>query len=158
MAESEDQSTPILSRLRPPVGAVRNKKRKGRGLGSGLGKTAGRGQKGQKARRGGDIGKVGFEGGQMPMQRRMPKFGFKNPSRKVIVTVNLRDLARFDAGATVDEAALRDAKLIKGSHDGVKILGSGELKKALTVRADAFSASAKEKIEKAGGKAEVLEG
>ncbi len=156
MADNEE--IPILSRLRPPAGAVRPKKRKGRGVGSGLGKTAGKGMKGQKARHPGDFGRLGFEGGQMPLQRRLPKLGFWNPFSKAVATINVGDLGkRFDAGATVDLEAFRAAGILRRRHDSVKVLGTGELDKALTVRAHAFSASAKEKIEKAGGKAEVIE-
>lgn len=151
-----DDNTPILSRLRPPAGAVRNKKRKGRGVGSGLGKTSGKGMKGQKARSPGGFQKLGFEGGQTPLYRRLPKRGFKNLFSTVFGTVNIRDLARFEAGTTVDEQALRAAGLIRRSIDGVKVLGDGELDRALTVRVHAISASAKEKIEKAGGTVEVL--
>ncbi len=156
MAE-EEKEVPILSRLRPPPGAVRPKKRKGRGVGSGLGKTSGKGMKGQKARHPGGFGKLHFEGGQTPLQRRLPKFGFHNPFTKTVVTVNVSDLNGFDDGATVDVDALRDAGLIRKKFDGVKVLGNGALDKKLTVRVHAFSAGAKEKIEKAGGKAEVLE-
>ena len=152
-----DNQVPILSRLRPPAGAVKKKKRKGRGIAS-HGKTSGKGMKGQKARHPGGMSMVGFEGGQMPLYRRVPKRGFHNPFSKNIVTVNLRDLARFDAGATVDEAALREAGLIKGQLDGIKVLANGELDKALTVKVSAFSASAKAKIEAAGGTAEVVGG
>jgi large subunit ribosomal protein L15 len=151
-----DDNIPILSRLRPPAGAVRGKKRKGRGVGSGLGKTSGKGMKGQKARSPGGFQKLGFEGGQTPLFRRLPKRGFTNLFSTVYGTVNIRDLARFDAGTTVDEQALRAAGLIRRSIDGVKVLGDGELDRALTVRVHAISASAKEKIEKAGGTVEVL--
>jgi large subunit ribosomal protein L15 len=155
MAEN-NQYIPLLSRLSPPEGAVRDKKRKGRGPGSGLGKTSGKGQKGQKARHPGGFSKRAFEGGQTPIQRRLPKIGFWNPFSKNVATVNLSELSRFAAGQTVDIDALREAKLVKGRHDSVKILGDGEISTAITVKAHAFSASAKEKIEKAGGKAELL--
>jgi large subunit ribosomal protein L15 len=155
---AENNETPILSRLRPPVGAVKKRKRRGRGLGSQLGKTSGKGMKGQKARHPGDFGKLYFEGGQTPLQRRLPKLGFTNPFTKKIVTLNVSDLARFDKGATVTVDALRDAGVIKGRFDGVKVLGNGELDRALTVQVHAFSKTAKEKIEKAGGKAEILGG
>lgn len=155
---SEENNHPILSRLSPPEGAVRSKRRKGRGVGSGLGKTAGKGQKGQKARHPGDFGKLHFEGGQSPLQRRLPKVGFWNPFSKNLASVNVGELARFSAGTVVDEAALRSLRLVRGRLDGVKVLGGGELSHALTVRAFAFSASAKEKIEKAGGKVEILGG
>lgn len=157
MAEQEEKDVPILSRLRPPAGAVRSKKRKGRGVGSGLGKTSGKGMKGQKARNPGAFSKLHFEGGQTPLQRRLPKFGFRNPFTKAIVTINVSDLNRFEDGATVDAATLREAGLVRKRFDGVKILGNGEVERKLTVRVHAFSASAKEKIEKAGGKAELIE-
>ncbi len=150
------EETPILSRLKPPVGAVRKKRRKGRGPGSGLGKTAGRGMKGQKARNSGGISRLGFEGGQMPLYRRLPKRGFTNLFAAKIATVNVRDLQRFKAGSVVDHAALREAGLVRRKVDGVKILGEGELDRALTVKVLAFSKSAREKIEKAGGTAEAL--
>jgi large subunit ribosomal protein L15 len=153
---SEQNKTPILSRLRPAQGAVRGKRRKGRGPGSGLGKTAGHGQKGQKARHPGNFSKLGFEGGQMPLYRRIPKRGFTNPFTKSVGTVNVKDLARFDAGATVDEAALREAGLINRKVDMIKILGDGELEIALNVKVHAASATATQKIEKAGGTVELL--
>ena len=142
-----------LSELSPAEGSVRSAYRKGRGAGSGNGKTAGYGSKGQKARSGAK--KAGFEGGQMPLQRRLPKRGFTNIFATVYTTVKVSDLNRFEDGATVDTAALLASGLIKKVNDGVKILGNGELTKKLTVEAAAFTASAKEKIEKAGGKAEV---
>jgi large subunit ribosomal protein L15 len=151
-----DNEVPILSRLSPPPGAVREKKRVGRGPGSGLGKTAGRGQKGQKARQPGNIHKLAFEGGQMPLARRLPKHGFVNIFSKKVAEVNLRDLTRFDAGSTVDVDALIGAGLVKGRFDLVKVLGKGELDRKLTVRAHAFSKGAREKIEKAGGAVEVI--
>lgn len=154
---SEENETPILSRLRPPDGAVRAKRRKGRGPGSGLGKTAGHGQKGQKARHPGNFSKLGFEGGQMPLYRRIPKRGFTNPFTKKVGTVNVKDLGRFEDGATVDEAALRQAGLIKRKVDLIKVLGDGELDKALTVKVHAASAAATQKIEKAGGTVELVE-
>ena len=154
--EHEELETPILSRLRPPAGAVRAKKRKGRGPGSGLGKTSGKGQKGQKARSG-KMGKVGFEGGQTPLYRRIPKRGFTNKWAKVVATFNVNTLAKFfDAGATVDLDTLKAAGLLKRKVDEVKILGDGEIDKALTVKVHRFSKSAKEKIEKAGGTVEAL--
>lgn len=152
----EQEDSPILSRLSAPEGAVRGKRRKGRGPGSGLGKTAGHGQKGQKARHPGNFSKLGFEGGQVPLYRRVPKRGFTNPFTKKVGTVNVSDLARFEAGATVDEAALRAAGLIKRKVDLIKVLGDGELDKALTVKVHAASASAAAKIEKAGGSVELL--
>lgn len=157
MAEQEEKNVPILSRLRPPAGAVRSKKRKGRGVGSGLGKTSGKGMKGQKARHPGAFSKLHFEGGQTPLQRRLPKFGFRNPFTKTIVTINVSDLNRFEDGATVDAATLREAGLVRKRFDGVKVLGNGEMERKLTVRVHGFSASAKEKIEKAGGKAELID-
>jgi large subunit ribosomal protein L15 len=153
---SEQSDTSILSRLRPARGAVRGRRRKGRGPGSGLGKTAGHGQKGQKARHPGNFSKLGFEGGQMPLFRRLPKRGFSNPFAKRVGTVNVKDLARFDAGTTVDEAALRKAGLVKGNVDIIKVLGDGELDKALTVRVHAASATAAQKIQQAGGSVELL--
>ena len=145
-----------LNNLRPPKGAKHKKRRVGRGPGSGHGVTASRGNKGAKSRSGFRF-KRGFEGGQTPLHRRLPKIGFKNPFTKQIAIVNVGNLAGFDAGATVDPAALAKAGLVRGSFDSIKVLGAGALDKALTVRAHAFSASAKELIEKAGGKAEVLE-
>jgi large subunit ribosomal protein L15 len=157
-AQKEQPTVPPLSRLSPPPGAVKTKRRKGRGVGSGLGKTAGKGQKGQKARHPGGFSKLGFEGGQMPLQRRLPKVGFHNPFSKHVEVVNVWELTCFDAGATVDPDALRAAGLVKRRLDGVKVLGDGDLDRALTVKAHAFSKSAKEKIEKAGGTVEVLPG
>lgn len=145
-----------LHELSPVEGSKKDSKRIGRGHGSGWGKTAGKGHKGQKARSGGGI-RPGFEGGQMPLQRRVPKRGFNNIFRKKIVALNLKQLeTKFDNGAVVDVDALRNAGLVKNSFDGVKILGNGELTKSLTVKVDGFSAAAKEAIEKAGGKAEVI--
>jgi large subunit ribosomal protein L15 len=144
-----------LSRMQAPRGSSEKRKRVGRGQGSGLGKTAGRGAKGQKARSG-NMHFEGFEGGQMPLQRRLPKVGFKNPFRKSFVAINVGALSRFAAGQTVDLAGLRQIGLLRQELDGVKILGGGELNQALTVKAHRFSASAKDKIEKAGGKAEVI--
>jgi large subunit ribosomal protein L15 len=144
-----------LTTLKAPRGSSTKRKRVGRGQSSGLGKTAGRGGKGQKARSG-NMHFEGFEGGQMPLQRRLPKFGFTNPFRKEFVPVNLKELNRFEAGAIVDLAALKKAGLVKKELSGVKILALGELDRALTVRAQRFSGAAKEKIERAGGKAEVI--
>ena len=144
-----------LHELSPAVGSTKVAKRVGRGPASGTGKTAGKGHKGQNARSGGGV-RIGFEGGQMPLQRRIPKRGFNNIFADKIVAVNVDALDRFEDGATVDAEALRNAGLISKSFDGVKILGSGELKKKLTVKANAFSESAKTKIEAAGGKAEVI--
>ncbi|MDX9708862.1 MAG: 50S ribosomal protein L15 [Trichloromonas sp.] len=144
-----------LSNLQPAFGSTKNRKRIGRGHGSGTGKTAGKGHKGQKARSGGSI-KAGFEGGQMPLQRRLPKRGFTPLSKKVYSLVNLRDLDVFEAGSVVDLAALGKAGLVNEVLDGIKVLGDGELTKALTVQAHKFSKPAQEKIEAAGGKVEVL--
>ena len=144
-----------LSNLQPALGSHRNRKRIGRGHGSGTGKTAGKGHKGQKARSGGSI-KAGFEGGQMPLQRRLPKRGFTPLTHKVFALVNLRDLDLFDAGSVVDIESLGKAGLIGQVKDGVKILGDGELTKALTVKAHKFSKSAQEKIAAAGGSVEVI--
>ena len=144
-----------LHELSPAPGSVRESKRIGRGHGSGWGKTAGKGHKGQKARAGHGQ-RPGFEGGQMPLQRRIPKRGFNNIFAKEYAIVNLAALNTFEAGAVVDAAALVDAGILKKYYDGVKILGNGKLEKALTVKAEAFSASAKAQIEAAGGKAEVI--
>ena len=144
-----------LSNLQPAAGSKHSDNfRRGRGHGSGNGKTAGKGHKGQKARSGAP--RVGFEGGQMPLYRRIPKRGFLNRNTKDIVAINVSALEKFENGATVDIAALLDAGVIKNAKDGVKILGNGELTKKLTVQANAFSASAVEKIEALGGKAEVI--
>jgi large subunit ribosomal protein L15 len=140
----------ILSKLAPPEGSRKKRTRVGRGPGSGVGKTAGRGGKGQTARSGGTIPR-GFEGGQMPLQRRLPKRGFKNPFRKEWVVVNVGRLDVFRSGSVVDIAALLAHGLIREVGEGVKILGKGELKKKLTVRAHAISAGALEKLQKAGG-------
>lgn len=143
-----------LSNLKPPEGATTRKKRVGRGPGSTLGKTSGRGQKGQKARSGGNV-HPRFEGGQMPLFRRLPKMGFRNWNAKEVAVVNVRALEdSFADGDTVDIDALCDQGLVNGKFDEVKILGDGELSKALTVRAHKFSKSAREKIESAGGTAE----
>ena len=144
-----------LNNLKPKKGARHAKKRVGRGPGSGHGKTSGRGEKGQKSRSGFSRS-IGFEGGQMPLHRRLPKRGFTNIFKKDYAVVNVSDLERFDNGATIDEAALRGAGLVKGQHDGVKILGDGELSKKLTVSATKFSKSAKEIIEKAGGSCQEI--
>ena len=146
-----------LNNLRPAKGSVRQRKRVGRGPGSGLGKTSGRGEKGQKSRSGYSR-KVGFEGGQMPLHRRVPKRGFTNPFRKEYAEVNLERLEAFEAGTIVTPEVLREHGLVKSFRDGVKILGKGTLSKALTVRAHKFSAKAQEEIGKAGGKAELIEG
>ncbi len=147
----------VLSRLAPPDGAKKKSKRVGRGIGSGLGKTAGRGQKGQKARSTGNIGKRHFQGGQTPIQRRLPKRGFNNPFAAEVAEVNVGDLERFAAGAVVDEAALLATRLVSKKGLVVKILGEGELSKALTVHAHKFSATALEKIKQAGGQGVTVE-
>ena len=144
-----------LSRLQPADGATHSSNfRRGRGHGSGNGKTAGKGHKGQKARSGGGV-RPGFEGGQMPLQRRIPKRGFNNIFAKEYVAINVDVLNRFEDGAVVDAEAISKAGIVKNTRDGIKILGRGELNRKLTVVAVAFSESAKEKIEAAGGKAEV---
>lgn len=144
-----------LYELSPAAGSVKDVKRIGRGHGSGNGKTAGKGHKGQNARSGGGV-RPGFEGGQMPMTRRIPKRGFNNIFATKYSVVNVSDLDQFVDDTVVDADLLKASGLIKKTNDGVKILGNGELTKNLTVKAAAFSASAKEKIEKAGGKAEVM--
>jgi len=146
----------ILSRLSPPEGARTREKRVGRGIGSGLGKTCGRGQKGQKARNPGNIHKLHFEGGQTPMQRRLPKRGFRLPFPVRTAGINVGELASFEAGATVDEAALRAARLVQGRDIRIKILGDGELKQALNVTAHGFTKTAAAKIERAGGTTTVV--
>lgn len=143
-----------LHELSPAPGSTKEAFRKGRGAGSGNGKTAGKGHKGQKARSGGGV-RPGFEGGQMPLQRRIPKRGFNNIFAKEYVSINVDVLNRFEDGAVVDAEAISKAGIVKNTRDGIKILGRGELNRKLTVVATAFSASAKEKIEAAGGKAEV---
>ena len=144
-----------LHELSPAQGATKSSKRIGRGHGSGWGKTAGKGHKGQKARSGGSI-RPGFEGGQMPLQRRIPKRGFNNIFAKKIVSVNVGSLEVFEDGAEVTAAALIEKGIIKKEYDGVKILAGGKLSKKLDVKASAFSETAKQKIEAAGGKAEVI--
>ena len=145
-----------LHELSPAEGSKKAVKRIGRGHGSGQGKTAGKGHKGQKARSGGGV-RPGFEGGQMPMQRRLPKRGFNNIFAKTVVGINVGSLEKkFDDGAVVDTQALISAGLVKNSFDSIKILGNGNLTKKLEVKVAAYSASAKEKIEAAGGKAEVV--
>ena len=144
-----------LSNLSPAEGSVKSDNfRRGRGHGSGNGKTAGKGHKGQKARSGAP--RPGFEGGQMPLYRRIPKRGFNCPSHKEIVGINLSALDRFEDGAVVDVDALVESGVVRNPKDGVKILGNGDITKKLTVKANEFSASAKEKIEAAGGTAEVI--
>ena len=145
-----------LHELAPAPGAVRKAFRKARGPASGNGKTAGRGHKGQNSRSGGGV-RTGFEGGQMPLQRRLPKRGFNNYNFAThYVTVNLEDLNRFEDGAVVDAASLKEIGLIKKTLDGVKVLGRGEVTRKLTVKAAAFSQTARQKIESSGGKAEVI--
>ena len=143
-----------LSELRPAEGATNNRKRVGRGKGSGLGKTAGKGHKGLRARSGGGT-KPGYEGGQMPLQRRLPKRGFVNVFRKEWAVVNVKELNRFPAGSVVDAEALRKEGLIKGTADGVKLLGDGDIDRKLTVKVDKASRSAVEKVVAAGGTVEV---
>jgi len=144
-----------LSELKAPSGATSVAKRKGRGIGSGNGKTGGRGHKGQWSRSGGGV-RPGFEGGQMPLARRLPKRGFNNVFATKLTVVSLRQLNVFDDGQVVGEEELFEKGLLKKTPGGIKILANGELMKKLTVRAAAFSASAREKIEAAGGKAEVV--
>ena len=144
-----------LHELSPAAGSTKEAKRIGRGHGSGQGKTAGKGHKGQKARAGRGM-RPGFEGGQMPLQRRIPKRGFNNIFAKEIVAINVGSLNAFEDGAVVDNDALIEAGIIKKVCDGVKVLGNGEITKKLTVQVAAFSESAKQKIEAAGGKAEVI--
>lgn len=143
-----------LHELRPAEGSTHSPKRLGRGVGSGHGKTSGKGHKGQNARAGGGV-RPGFEGGQNPLFRRMPKRGFNNISRKNIVALNVRDLERFEAGTVVTIESLLESGLIKAVKDGVKILATGELTKALTIRMDKVSPAAAKKIIAAGGKVEV---
>jgi large subunit ribosomal protein L15 len=144
-----------LNELKPSEGSKKSSFRVGRGHGSGNGKTAGRGHKGQKARTGGGV-RPGFEGGQMPLYRRLPKRGFTNRNSLEIVGINVDLLNRFEDGAVVSVEAMIEAGIIKNPRDGVKILGKGDLTKKLTVQANAFSASAKEKIESVGGKTEEV--
>ncbi len=144
-----------LHELSPVEGSKKEVKRIGRGHGSGWGKTAGKGHKGQKARAGKGM-RVGFEGGQMPLQRRIPKRGFNNIFRKYVVAINVGTLNKFEDGAVVDIAALADKGIVKNSFDSVKILSNGTLTKKLTVKANAFSKGAVAKIEAAGGKTEVI--
>jgi len=143
-----------LNELQPAPGSTKKVKRLGRGPGSGLGKTSGKGHKGQNARSGARSTK-GFEGGQMPLHRRLPKVGFTNIFKKKYALLNLADLERFKSGDVVDEKVLRDAGLIKGNYDGVKLLGEGEIKTSLTLKIDKASKSAVTKVEAAGGKVET---
>ncbi|MEO8036564.1 MAG: 50S ribosomal protein L15 [Acidobacteriota bacterium] len=145
-----------LNNLKPKKGARHAKRRVGRGPGSGHGKTSGRGEKGQKSRSGFSRMR-GFEGGQMPLHRRLPKRGFTNIFKKEFAVINLADLERFDNGATVDESALREAGLIKGRNDGVKVLGNGNLTKKLTIHAAKFSETARKHIEAAGGTCQEIQ-
>ena len=144
-----------LSELSPAPGSAKKAWRKGRGHGSGNGKTAGRGHKGQKARSGGGV-RIGFEGGQMPLARRIPKRGFNNIFAQPLESVNVSALERFENGAVVDADALLAAGVLSKCVNGVKVLGNGNLTKAITVKASAFSESTKQKIEAEGGKAEVV--
>ena len=144
-----------LHELDPAAGSKKTRTRVGRGLGSGLGKTSGRGQKGQNSRSGGGV-RTGFEGGQMPLYRRLPKRGFKNIFALQYAEVNVSQLNRFEDGATVDPVALIEAGILKNVRDGIRILGNGTLERKLTVIANGFTKSAVEKIEAAGGKVEVI--
>ena len=144
-----------LDELRPAPGSKTVRRRVGRGIGSGLGKTSGKGHKGQNARSGGGV-RPGFEGGQMPLFRRIPKRGFTNRNRKEFVAINVNVLDRFDNGAEVTVDTLIESGIVKDPKDGIKILANGELTKKLTVKANAFSAAAKEKIEALGGTCEVI--
>lgn len=144
-----------LHELSPAFGATKKAKRIGRGAGSGTGKTAGKGHKGQNARSGGGV-RPGFEGGQMPLHRRVPKRGFNNIFAKEYACVNVSELNIFEADTIVNEKALREIGLVKRKVDGIKILGNGDISKKIIVKVNAFSKTAKEKIEQAGGKAEVI--
>ena len=148
-------NVPTLSNLKPPRGSRHRKVRVGRGMGSKLGKTSGAGNKGQQSRRGYSR-RPGFEGGQMPLHRRLPKRGFSAPFSKTFAVVNVENLNAFAAGDTVTPEALTERGIVRSQRSGIKVLGNGELKVALTVRAHAFSKSAQEKIASAGGKTEVL--
>ena len=144
-----------LHELSPAQGSAKDAWRKGRGPGSGNGKTAGKGHKGQNARSGGGV-RPGFEGGQNPLYRRLPKRGFKNKFAAVYATVNVKDLNKYADGDVIDVTTLLRDRIIRKAYDGLKVLGDGEISKKITVKATLFSASAKEKIEAAGGKAEVI--
>ena len=144
-----------LQELRAPAGSTKNRKRRGRGTATGQGKTGGRGVNGQKSRSGGGV-RLGFEGGQMPLYRRLPKRGFNNKWATVYTTLNVSDLNRFEAGTEVTPELLKEVGLAKKVVDGIKILGNGNLEKALTVKAHKFTKVAEEKISAAGGKAEVI--
>jgi len=144
-----------LNELSPAKGSRKDPKRLGRGVGSGTGKTAGRGTKGFNSRSGGGV-RPGYEGGQMPLHRRLPKRGFANIFRKNIAVINIRDLKRFDKGSVVDEAALVQAGLLSGKRDGIKLLGKGEIAYPLDIKINKISKNAREKIEAVGGKVEVI--
>lgn len=144
-----------LHELGPTPGSKKYRKRVGRGVGSGWGKTAGRGTKGQNSRSGGGV-RPGYEGGQMPIHRRLPKRGFTNIFAKEFAVINIRDLSRFESGSVVDEAALVRLRLVKGKRDGIKLLGQGEIDYPLTIKVNQISQSARTKIEAAGGSVEVL--
>jgi len=144
-----------LNELSPAKGSRKAPKRLGRGVGSGSGKTAGRGTKGFNSRSGGGV-RPGYEGGQMPLHRRLPKRGFANIFRKNIAVINIRDLKRFDKGSIVDEAALVQVGLVSGKRDGIKLLGHGEIDFALDIKISKISKNAREKVEAAGGKVEVI--
>lgn len=144
-----------LHELKPAEGSTKSRKRIGRGVGSGWGKTAGRGNKGHNSRSGGGV-RPGFEGGQMPIHRRLPKRGFTNIFKKEIAIINVRDLSRFEAGSVVDEAALVQNGLVKGRRHGIKLLGQGDINIPITVYINAISRSAKEKVEAAGGTVKVI--
>jgi len=145
----------MLNRLKAPRGAVKKRTRVGRGEGSGLGKTSGKGHKGQKARTGGST-KLGYEGGQTPLHRRLPKRGFTNKFKKIYNVVNVERLSAFNKGDVVDRDALLKKGIVKNIKNGIKILGDGEIKASLTVKADKFTDVARKKIEAAGGKVEVI--
>lgn len=145
----------MLNQLKPVEGARHTRKRKGQGIGSGLGKTAGRGQKGQNSRSGGGV-RPGFEGGQIPLFQRLPKRGFKNVNRKEYAVINVSDLNRFENGSEVTVETLIKEGLVNKTYDGVKVLGNGTLEKKLTVKASKFSASAEAAIKNAGGTVEVI--
>jgi large subunit ribosomal protein L15 len=144
-----------LNELSPPKGSKTSRKRLGRGSGSGTGKTSGKGHKGQNARSGGGV-RPGYEGGQMPIQRRLPKVGFTNIFKKRLAIVNIRDLSKFESGSIVDEAVLIRSGIIRGRRDGIKLLSQGDIAFPLTLKVNGASRIAKEKIEKAGGKVEVI--
>ncbi len=144
-----------LDELSPAAGSRKTRKRLGRGVGSGSGKTAGRGTKGHKSRSGGGV-RPGFEGGQMPLHRRLPKRGFSNIFKKDFAIINIRDLAKFEKGSIVDETALIQSRLIRGRRDGIKLLGQGEIEHPLTIKVNKASKAAIEKVIRVGGKIEVL--